>query len=34
MSRQLERHIYSFYYERLLATPSEGREEVAVEIEK
>jgi len=32
--RQLERQINSFYYERLLATPEEGRESVRNEMEK
>jgi len=32
--RQLERQINSFYYERLLATPEEGRESVRGEVEK
>lgn len=33
-SRQLERQIHSFYYERLLATHKEHRPEVAGEIFK
>ena len=32
--RQLERQIHSFYYERLLATPGEGRADVSAKIER
>jgi predicted nuclease of restriction endonuclease-like (RecB) superfamily len=32
--RQLDRQIHSFFYERLLATPTEGRADVATEIKR